>query len=236
MSIELRASGFFEWHDKVKAQPGLGVESNRVAACMAHYRDHDFLGLFGSPSFGFDQVDMDFLAQASNVRWLHFWDVKVKRLDALHELHDLEEFSINPKRPGVDFACFPRLKTVVSHWNKADRGLTGSTIADYHLWRYQPSTKSFQGLEMPAALQRLELNWAGPSSLAGLPVMQHLKELQIHRSRNMSDLSELPRIAPALETLVTTTSSKIDPTAGVLDHPTLKLALVDGRRIIDRRG
>ena len=62
--------------------------------------------------------------------------------------------------------------------------------------------------------------------------MKKLKVLQIHMCRNLHDLSVLPEIAPNLQRLLTTTSSRIDATAGILDHPKLEEALIDGTFVV----
>ena len=58
--------------------------------------------------------------------------------------------------------------------------------------------------------------------------MKKLKVLEIHRCRNLQDLSALPDIAPNLQKLLTTSSSKIYATTGVLDHPR-RSVVGDGR-------
>lgn len=236
MSIELKESGFREWHDLVDGEPGVGVETDRIDECLSHYHRHGCRGLFGHPSFGFTQDNLDFLARATNAKWLWFWDISLRNVDPIYELNGLEYLGIHPKRPGIDFSRLQLLRTVINHWIKADRGISASTITQYHLWHYKPTSKSFEGLEVPAGVQTLELYWANPVTLAGLPVMKKLKVLQIHRCRNLQDLSELPRIAPNLCELLTTTSSKIDATKGVLDHPKLATALIDGKFVVGSGG
>jgi hypothetical protein len=236
MSIELTESGFREWHDNFEKVPAVGVESNRIDECLAHYHQHGFRGLFGNPTFGFAQDNLDFLPRATNAKWLWFWDVLLRDVDPIYELAELEYVGINPKRPGIDFSRLRALRTVINHWIKADTGISASTITEYHLWHYKPTSKSFEGLEVPTGVQRLELIWANPATLAGLPVMKKLKVLQIHRCRNLHDLSALPRIAPNLRELLTTASSKIDATKGVLDHPKLKEALIDGQFVVGNGG
>lgn len=232
MSIELRESGFREWHDHIEGVPAVGVESDRIDECLTHYQRHGFQGLFGCPWFGFKQDNLDFLAGATNAKWLWFWDISLRNVDSIYDLTDLEYLGINPKGPGIDFSRLQKLRTVVNDWIKADRGIWASTITEYHLWHYKPKTKSFEGLEVPAVVQRLELNWANPATLAGLPILNELKVLEIHRCRNLQDLSDLPRIAPNLRELVATTSSKIQATAGVLDHPCLKQVWIDYKSVV----
>lgn len=236
MSIQRESSGFYEWHDHVKGVPGLGIETARVDECVAYYHAHGFRGLFGHEGFGFQQDNLDFLARTTNAKWLWFWDVSLKNIDPIYELSDLALIGIHPKRPGIDFSRFPALKTLINHWLKADKGISESTTTEYHLWHFKPSSKSFDGLEIPTGVNELHLYWANPASLDRLPVMKTLTSLEIHRCRNLQDLSALPRIAPNLQKLLTTTSSRIDATAGVLDHPKLKTALMDGKWVVGRGG
>ena len=236
MSIELKDSGFYEWHDHVKGVPGLGVDSDRIDECVAYYHEHGFGGLFGNPTFGFNQDNLDFLTSTKDVKWLWFWDVALRNIEALYDLTELKYVGINPKRPGIDFSRFPTLRTVINDWIKADTGILASTVTEYNLWHYKPRSKSFEGLEIPKGVKQLELYWANPATLDGLPVMKKLKVLQFHRCRNLQDLSALPRIAPNLRELLTTTSSKIDATAGVLNHPKLKTALIDGKFVVGDAG
>ena len=227
MSISLMPSGFYEWGAPPKGT--LGVHTERLEECLAYFHERGFHGLFGHESFGFKQDNLDFLSQATNAKSLWFWDIALRDIDGVYELTELDHVGIHPKRPGIDFSRFPVLKTAINHWHKADTGISASTITEYYLWHYKPKSKSFEGLEIPQNTKRLELTWANVTSLEGLPVLKKLKELQLHRCRNLTDLSALPRIAPNLTKLLTTTSSKLDVTAGVIDHPKLKMALIDGK-------
>ncbi len=232
MSIQRDASGFLEWHDRLIEFPSVGIETARLGECLVYYHEKRFEGLFGCPSFGFQQDNLDFLSEVPNCKRLWFWDVELHSIDAIYSLMQLRSFGVHPKRPGIDFSRFPELQTAVVFWLKADRGIGSSAITNYDLWHYKPTSKSFAGLEMPQNVRHLELFWANPATLEGLPEMPQLEELQIHRCRNLHDLSALPRVAPNLRKLLTTTSSKIDATAGVLDHPSLQSALVDGRLVV----
>lgn len=234
MAIELRSSGFYEWGDPPKAR--LGADSARLDECIAYYHSADFVGWFGTGTFGFDQDNLDFLTQTPEAKNLWFWDVNLRDIDGVYALTELDSVGIHPKRPGIEFTKFPCLRQVVNHWNKRDTGISESTITTYDLWHYKPRSKSFEGLEIPLGVKQLQLTWVNPASLAGLPVLKKLKELQIHRCRNLTDLSELPRIAPNLRKLLTTTSSKLDVTSGVTDHPKLEMALIDGNWVVGESG
>lgn len=236
MSIECKPSGFYEWdaEPRLGRPRAVGIESGRVELCMTRYNETDFSGLFGSPSFGFREENLDFLGLARRKpTWLWFWDVELKNVDSLYGIDELDEFGIHPKRPGIDFSRFRRLGSVVNHWIRQDTGIAGATIRKYDLWHFKPRSRSFADAEIPLAVERLELYWANPSSLDGLPMLCELTELQIHRCKNLADLSSLPEIAPNLRHLVATTSSRLQPGAGVLDHPMLETARIDGKELLE---
>jgi hypothetical protein len=96
-------------------------------------------------------------------------------------------------------------------------------------YEWDARSKSFAEAAIPLRVRRLELYWANPASIDGLPVLKDLTELEIHRCRNLADLSALPRIAPNLRHLLATSSSRLVAKAGVLDHPKLQTACIDGR-------
>jgi hypothetical protein len=125
------------------------------------------------------------------------------------------------------FAQFPSLQTLVNYWGNPD-SLLQSSIVKYHLWHCKPRSKSFEGVEVPLCVKKLELNWANPESLVGLPQLNQLKELDIYRCRNLHDLSALPEIAPNLERVAVQTCSRVEPTGGVANHPSLRHACING--------
>lgn len=231
-AITLQPSGLYEWpaSREWKLPRCVGIDSRRLPECIARYNEGGLRGMFGNPYFGFAERDLDFLSQTcKKPTFLWFWDIELDDVEALYEVKEIDNLGIHPKRPGIDFSRFRRITKWENHWNKRDRGLTHAAISSFIHWHYKPRLKSFAELEVPLAATRLELNWANPASLEGLPVLKHLEELQFHRCRNLTDLSALPRIAPNLRHLLTTTSSKINPTAGILDHPTLRTARIDGK-------
>ena len=211
--------------------PSIGIESDQLDACIAHARREPFDGVFGSPSFDFHEDNLDFLRKLPRLRQVWFWDCELSSVDALYTLEDLEYCGVMAKRPGIDYSRFPRLHTVVAHWNPKDSGLESSQIRKFYYWHYKPRTKSFEGVSFPPETEELKLNWVNPRSLDGLRPMQKLRELGIHRSRNMEDLSLLPIIAPQLKKLIVTSSKRVTDFTGIEDHPNIELAIIDGTRI-----
>lgn len=235
MPIALEDSGFYEWHEPINPVPALGIDSARIDETIACYHERPFRGLFGHKGFGFDQKNLDFLPEVSNAIYLWLWDIALDNIDGVYSLCELTHMGIHPKRPGIDFSRLPALRNVVNYWTKADTGISEATAIDYTLWRFKPRSKSFEGVEIPAGVKRLEFNWANPISLDGLPTLKNVKRLEIHYSRNLVDLSALPSIAPNLESLSIHSSKRVEPKQGVLDHPTLRSAFINDEVIIDGR-
>ncbi|MEM7012167.1 MAG: hypothetical protein AAF585_11845, partial [Verrucomicrobiota bacterium] len=154
-----------------------------------------------------------------------------RSIDGIYSLQNLEYCGVMQKRPGIDYSRFPRLRTLIAHWNSKDSGFGNPSIQKFNLWHYKPRSKSFEGLSLPPQLKELEFYWVNPSSLDGLAPLPQLQEFGIHRSRNLEDLSCLPTFAPNLKKLIVTTSKKLTNFAGIEDHPSIELAIVDGNRI-----
>jgi hypothetical protein len=235
MPIERKTNGFLEWdaEPKLSQGRGLGLESGRIEECMAHYNAGGFTRLFGSRQFGFREDNLNFLTLArTQPSEIWFWDIELRDVEAVYGLSVLKEFGINSKRPGINFSRFKCIFTVINDWIRHDTGLSKASIQKYGLSHFKPRSKSFSDTEIPISVQSLHLTWANPQSLEGLPLMPDLTELQIHRCRNLSDISLLPSLAPNLKKLIITTSSRLNPTSGILDHPKLSLALVDGKKLV----
>ena len=234
MPIELTEAGFSEWRHHRPGEPGLAADSLRLCECVAHFHSARMRGWIGSPGLGFAERNLDFLRETPDASWLWFWDVELDDVSGLYTLPRLKEFGINPKRPGIDFGRLPPLDIVVNHWNQADQGLTECRIEKYDLWHYKPRSKSFAELSLPVA-SRLRLYWCNPETLDHLPALPRLKALEIHRCRNLRDLTALPRVAPNLKSLLVTSSGRCLPDAGIQSHPTLKYAVFNGKNVLAGR-
>jgi len=214
--------------------PSVGIESSRITECIAEAKAK-YSGIFGSPSFDFREDNLDFLKELPEIKQLWFWDCKLASIDGIYHLKDLEYCGVMDQRPGIDFSKFPRLKQVVAHWNPKDSGFAKSKINNFSLWHFNPRTKTFDGLVFPPRTTQLELTWLNPQSLEGLAPLPKLRELGIHRARNMTDLSLLPKFAPNLKRLIITGAKKVTDFTGIENHPMIELAIVDGHRVRDSK-
>ena len=181
----------------------IGIESGRVAECVAEANRRGAVGVFGSPYHNFKEDNLDFLRDLRDVSRIWFWDVKLKNVDGIYALRNLRDFGVHPKRPGIDFSRLPTLETVVWYYNPRDKGLASlKRIRLLGIWHYNPKQRSFEGLDLPSGIEELGVCWANPESLVGLPKLQNVKRVNIAYCRNLKTIGELPRIAPNVEHLV----------------------------------
>lgn len=230
--MPIQREGEFLWTHDLGVTSSIGMESARLDACVSEAIARGARGVFGTPSMGFTQADVDFLARLPDLVQVWFWDVALRSIDGLYALHQLRHFGIHPKRPPVDFSRFPALESVVWIHKPKDHGLQSArSVRELYLWHFKPRSKHFAGLELPPNLEMLEISWANPDTLAGLPALPELRRLEIHRCRNLASLDELPRIAPKLQRLVVTTSGRLTGYAALAALPDLRVALHDGRDV-----
>ncbi len=212
----------------------LGIETGRLADCVAEAKRQAVYGVFGNPYFNFREDNLDFLRELPHLGSIWFWDIDLKNIDGVYALEDLRHFGVHPKRPPVDFSRLATLEEVVWEFNPRDKGMGRlENLRLLHVWRYQPKHGTYEGLEIPTGLEDLEIFWAKPATLAGLPELPRLKRVGIHRCRNLTTLGELPRIAPNLEHLVVTTCPRVsDGPHVVAQLPHLRHASVQSKVLV----
>ena len=185
--------------------PSLGIESQRLDDCISQVLSKGYKGVFGTPSFGFNQIDLDFLAKLPDVIQLWFWDVKIKNIDGIYDLKGLKYFGVHDKRAAIDFSRFSELEFINWHPIRKDSGIDSLTkLKRINIWRWKPKDKSYGDIPIPSCIQRLDLNWCIPESLEEMPKLEMLTELQIHRSRNLKSITNIADVAPNLKRLVIT--------------------------------
>ena len=210
----------------------LGIETNSISECVNEIIEKPYKGIFGSPSFGFNEEDLNFLSEIPFVTQVWLFDINLKNIDGLYSLKELAYLGVNPKRPGINFGDFPHLETLISDWNKNDTNLRNSNVKKYNLWHFKPKSKSFVGTEFPKGVAQLEIYWSNTETLEGLEVMESLTELGIYQSRNLVDLCLLPVIAPNLKKINIEACGKLKNYDGILNHPSLEVAWVGNKKIL----
>ena len=205
-------------------------------ACVVEASTNGYHGVFGSPVFGFTELTLDSLRALPELKSIWFWDIELENVDAVYELKSLESFGVHPRRPAVDFSRLPALKRIVVELRTNDQGLeTLSELEMLHLWHFKPKSKSFHGLLLPPNLVELQINWANPKSLEGIPVLPGIRHLELHRCRNLASIAELPELFPNLEHLVVAACGGLDP-AQASDLcsrlPYLKHVFVQGVKVV----
>ena len=214
----------------------LGIESDKLAVCIAYAKTTRVKGLFGMSTFGFRQTNLDFLY---DLPWLeNVWlpDVELHNLDGLYALSELRYLGLPPKRPGVDFSHFPHLESLIFQPRPKDSNLeTLKSLSLLHVWHFRPKNKSFSILKLPESLSELHLNWASPRTLGDLGGLPDLRRLEIHRCRNLEELGDLGKKFPLLEHLVIDTCGKVSVTEAqriIQRLPYLKHAFIQGKKLV----
>ena len=190
----------------------VGVESIRLNQCLDYARSISASGLYGHPFHGFFEKDLDFLSDYSGFECISFIpDKKFESIDGVYFLKNLKDFSIFEKRPGIDFSKLSGLEKLNITYCKHDKGIGNLfRLVELIFWHYNPKSKSFKDTEFPENLELLQINWANPSDLDGIPVLKNLRDLEFSRCRNLNSLAGLDIIAPNLERLYIDGSGKLD--------------------------
>ncbi len=226
-----REDGFWVTHDLVHGTC-VGVESDRLPKCVARIQRDHIKGVFGHEQFGFTGSNLNFLTEVPWVEAVWFWDVALECIDGLYALDRLVHFGVHPRRPPIDFSCFPRLQRVVLEPKARDSGLESlQALESLHVWHYRPRDKSFAAFSFPSSLRELEINWANAATLSSLPALPSLQRLEVHRCRNLVELGDLRGKFPNLEHLVVAACGRVSREEGerVLNElPDLRHAYVQG--------
>ena len=227
--------GFLQTHDLTDVSC-LGIETARLGACVERVKAKRVKGVFGSPGFGFEGSDLDFLTELPWVEAVWFSEIQLKSIEGLYALQDLRHFGVHPRRPAIDFSRFPRLRVAIIEPKAKDRGIeTLKELELLHIWHYQPKDKTFSALALPDSVTEFQVNWANPSSLESLPAHPGLRRLEIHQCRNLVDLGNLGEKYPNLEHLVIGACGRVTRSEGervVRDLPKLSHAFVQVAKLV----
>jgi hypothetical protein len=227
--------GFFQSHDS-RLGSRLGIESSRLNECIERVQNNRIMGVFGSPSFGFDNSDLGFLSEIPWVENVWFWDVNLKNIDGLYALQNLRYFGVHPKRPPIDFSRLAKLREAVIEPKTKDCGIGAlKDLERLHIWHFRPKNNSFSSIDFPESLTELQINWASPESLESLPSLPLLRRLEIHRCRNLQLLGDLNTKFPSLEHLVIDACGRVPRSEGervIQDLPNLSHAYIQNIKLV----
>lgn len=201
--MPIRRIGDFYITEDLGIVPSIGIETGKIDSIIQEITRQRFEGVFGCPVFGFKEENLDFLRRLHGLKQVWFWEIDLKNIEAIYSQTKLQYFGIHEKRPAIDFSRLPALVTVVWCPRNKDTGImTLVKLRSLDIWRWKPKSKTYEGLELPVNLKKIDLNWCNPASLLGIPRLEKLEELQIHYCRNLVSISSLFDIAPNLKKLV----------------------------------
>ena len=214
--MPIARTGNFLTVDDIGFTPSLGIESGNMDACIREVNRLGLKGVFGCPCFGFRETDLDFLPRMPQLIQVWLWEVSIGDVSGIYALEDLQLFNVHNRKQGIDFARLPRLKHAIWYYQSKDVNLGRLQGLDQlDVWHFNPKSRSFRDCSVPPSVQRLEINWANPSTLDGLPALPRCKELQLHYCRNLTSLAGIEGIAPNLERLIVTRSKRCTDIAAI---------------------
>ena len=178
----------------------LGLDSSRLALCMAELQRRQFLGVFGTPATGFRETTLEALRGQHQLQAVTVIDADLRSIDALYELPDLRYLRLQRSRAPMEFARLTAIEQLIWTYSPRDSGLAAlRQLSDLRLWHYAHPAKSFAPLDLPPSLERLDLTWSNVRSLQGLSTLPVLRRLELHRCRELDDLAGLAEACPQLE-------------------------------------
>lgn len=200
MPIARDKFGFLYWPDAMHA-PALGIESERIDACLLALQERRLKGVFGTSPY-FSESSLDFLSTLDDIEAVAFWEVKLRDISGLYDLPRLSHMRLSGTRPPISFERLHSLQSMVLEHRKGDSGIrTLTQLKRFNSWRYKSEAGDLSGMELPETVEELRVFWSNATSLRGIPSLPALRRLEIARCRNLSSLGSLAEACPRLEHL-----------------------------------
>jgi len=227
-----KIGNFYLSQDLVHGVSSIGIESSVLNSVLEEAKKN-YISVFGADCFGFFEEDMNFFEHLNHLEYIWFWGVNLKSIEGIYSLKKLRRMGIFGKLPAIEFSKLPSLETLIWEYKKKDTGISNLTkLKSLYLWHYKPASKSFSELLLHNNIEILSFNWVNPYNLSGLPMLENLKKLEIHQSRNFNSMRGLLDIAPNLEEITVTTSKKLTDLEDLKKVKNLKSARVNGTVLI----
>jgi hypothetical protein len=235
--MPIRRVGKFLETEDLGITHSVGIESGMVDECVAEILRRNVRGVFGSSCFGFREDNLDFLRSTPDIEQVWFWEINLKDVEGLYALKNLRYFGIHEKRAPIDFSRFSNLERIVWQPRIKDSGVEQlSNLRHLDLWRFKSKGKSFRELQLPSALEKLEINWSNPTDLEGFPKLPNLRELQFHYCRNLVSIDRIADFAPNLERLIVTRCANLADYESAQDLDLEHLYInINGKQVANKR-
>ena len=209
MTIRQEGSYYLDFDDSENVSTAIGIDSKNMVAVIKEAQDK-YTSLFGHSSFGFKEDKLDFLNQLPETKKIWFWDVELSSVEGIYAPKNITELGVFGKYPSIDYSRLSSLKELIWHFRKKDKGILNlEKLELFHVWHVNPKEKTFRVVPIPKNINELQVIWANPICLDGIPQLLKLKNLELHRCRNLSSIDGIEKIAPNLERINIENSSKL---------------------------
>lgn len=225
--------------DKGKRGISIGIDSSNLKNCIKEFNGNGLFkrkrlydGIFGHESFGFKEMNLDFLINFKTVKHIWFWDVNLNNIEGIYLLKNIETLGITGKRPSIDFAKFPKIRTITLDWETKDYNLeVCQSVENFYLWHHKPKEKNFVNFKFPPKCSNcVSLNWTNVEDLRTLNGLLGVKKIEIHRSRNLLSLQGLEKFADTLEEVIVTTCGKLVDYKFLISFPKINKIYINEKR------
>ncbi|MEW6747665.1 MAG: hypothetical protein AB1486_33455 [Planctomycetota bacterium] len=201
------------------------IESDRIEACMAHYREQSLTRIAVDPLMGYALPDLEFLKDHRYVRGVNLPDAAKLNVSALRYLDRLEYLLISDSKQPLDLTEFPQLREFRSEWHPKLR-ITPECrrLRVLHLRRYKPKTKDLSELAALPALEDLSIVQSPLTSIRGVGRYRLLKRLELSYLTKLESIAGIEKLNDSrLEILECEKCKKIRDHAVVRTVPSLRV-------------
>lgn len=195
----------------------VGLESDRLDACLRFAKKISADGVVVSRHHGFKEKDLECLLDWPGMKSLYVVDAW-PNLSAIEKLTELEWMQVGGTlSEGVlRLSSFPKLKLLrATWWPQLDFEDASTSLIDAYISDYRPSARDCNSLRPLRSLRKLEICGSNIRSLDGLDAMSGLEELYILEGRSLEDIGALRSCRKTLRHLTLGHCRKIDPITDV---------------------
>lgn len=208
-----------------KSPPEIWIESDRLEACMAYYREKGLDRIAISPGMGFSLADLEFLKDHPYVRGISLPEADKLEISGLRYLHNLEYLLVDGNREPLDISPFGDLRELRVDWHpKLLQTPAGQNLRVLAMWKYKPRSKDLTELSVLPALEDLSIVQSPLISIRGVGRFRNLRRIELSYLTKLESIAGIEELRDSqLEILECEKCKKIRNHAAVRAVPSLRV-------------